>query len=73
MPTQHREIEAIVRNMLNESGGTDGFDVKTWVAEWMNTTMPALGDKTPLQVAQTPAGFEQVKQALSAIQSGAYL
>jgi putative toxin-antitoxin system antitoxin component (TIGR02293 family) len=41
--------------------------------EWMNTELPALGWRTPLQMARTEPGARAVENVLGAIEHGMFL
>ncbi len=40
---------------------------------WMNSALPALGGRTPLDLARTEPGARQVENVIGAIQHGIYL
>lgn len=40
---------------------------------WMNSPLPALGGRTPLDMARTEPGARQVENVIGAIQHGIYL
>lgn len=61
-----------VQAMVEESGGSPGFDAAHWVAQWMETPVPALGGSKPSEYMDTAEGQAVVSQLLSQMQSGAY-
>ncbi len=62
-----------VEAMLAESGdGTRAFDAPAWVARWLETPVPALGNERPGTLMDTVAGQEIVSNLLARMQSGAY-
>lgn len=61
-----------VKAMVEESGGPPDFDAAHWVAQWIETPVPALGERKPSEFIDTAEGQAVVSQLLSQIQSGAY-
>ncbi|MFA5976428.1 MAG: antitoxin Xre/MbcA/ParS toxin-binding domain-containing protein [Elusimicrobiota bacterium] len=61
-----------VKQMVEESGNADGFDAPTWVGQWLDRPLPALGGKTPGEFMDTTPGQELVSHLLAQAQSGAY-
>jgi putative toxin-antitoxin system antitoxin component (TIGR02293 family) len=49
------------------------FDTAKWLGEWIETPQPALGNKKPADLLDTPTGVEIVARTLGALQSGAYM
>lgn len=47
-------------------------DVGRWLGEWLQTPMPALGGKRPVDVLDVPAGQTVVFRLLGSLESGAY-
>ena len=68
-PEQRKELVSIFQPLIDDKS----FDVDGWIGRWSSIRTRALGRRTPDEVAQTPEGFEQVKQVLCCIISGAYL
>jgi putative toxin-antitoxin system antitoxin component (TIGR02293 family) len=61
-----------VEEMVRESGETDAFDAARWLAEWLETPLPALGGEPPASLMDTAEGRRIVSDLLSQMQSGAY-
>lgn len=61
-----------VKQMVEESGNADGFDAPTWVGQWLDRPLPALGGKTPGEFMDTTPGQELVSHLLAQAQSSAY-
>ena len=61
-----------VEQMVEESGKADGFDAPTWVGQWLDQPLTALGGKTPGEFMDTTPGQELVSRLLAQAQSGAY-
>lgn len=62
-----------VQAMVERSGNPIGFDAAAWVTEWLNHPLPALNGRLPLDLLDTPEGFDVVQNILKAIESGAYI
>lgn len=58
--------------MVRESGEPDGFDAARWVADWLETPLPALGGSRPAALMDTAEGRRMVSDLLAQMQSGAY-
>lgn len=61
-----------VETMVRESGNPEGFDAAKWVAEWINTPVPALGGRKPAELLDTVHGQNLVAKVLAMSQTGAY-
>ena len=62
-----------VETMVQESGPDDqSFDAGSWVADWMDETLPALGNRKPADFMDTRTGQSLVSTLLAQMQSGAY-
>lgn len=61
-----------VQKMVEKSGDTTGFDSSVWVNNWINSDIPALGNKKPITFLNTLEGQKQIMGLLYCIQSGAY-
>jgi uncharacterized protein (DUF2384 family) len=61
-----------VKTIVEQSGDPTNFDAYRWVANWINTPVPALGGQLPIGLMQTPEGRELVASILAKMQSGAY-
>ena len=61
-----------VENMVRESGNPEGFDAAKWVSNWLKSSLPALGGKTPASFMDTIEGQKLVSNLLATAQSGAY-
>nr|WP_093125777.1 antitoxin Xre/MbcA/ParS toxin-binding domain-containing protein [Variovorax sp. OK605] len=58
--------------MVETSGTPDGFDAATWVAQWLDQPLSALGGQRPAALMDTAEGQAIVSNMLSRTQSGAY-
>lgn len=57
---------------VETSGNPDGFDAATWVAQWLDQPLPALGGQRPSGLMDTAEGQATVSNMLSLAQSGVY-
>lgn len=62
-----------VQQMVAESGDPEGFDVAAWVAQWLETPLPALGGETPEKFMGTAGGQAIVTTILARMQWGVLL
>ena len=62
-----------VQVMVEQSGEQVGFDAARWLADWLDTPLPALDGKCPADYLDTVEGQEFVSSLLAKMQSGAYL
>jgi putative toxin-antitoxin system antitoxin component (TIGR02293 family) len=60
------------QRIVDESGNLEGFDAAKWVGEWVQTPVPALGDRKPAELLDTAVGAQEVLKVLQQSQSGAY-
>ena len=61
-----------VQQMVDESGDPEGFDAATWVAQWLEKPLPALGGQRPAEFMDTADGQAVVSSLVSRMQAGAY-
>jgi putative toxin-antitoxin system antitoxin component (TIGR02293 family) len=61
-----------VQAMVEESGDPEGFDAATWVAQWLEEPLPALGGRRPAELMDTPEGQSLVSNLVARLQTGAY-
>jgi putative toxin-antitoxin system antitoxin component (TIGR02293 family) len=61
-----------VTEMVKQSGDMRGFDAASWLAGWLQQSVPALGGARPLDFIDTLEGQAMVSQLLARMQSGAY-
>lgn len=61
-----------VQSMVERSGDPTGFDASKWVADWLETPVPALGDKRPAEYLDTNEGVLIVRRLLAQMETGAY-
>ncbi|UJJ60604.1 antitoxin Xre-like helix-turn-helix domain-containing protein [Rhodanobacter denitrificans] len=61
-----------VKKMVEESGNPEGFDAPTWVGEWLERPLPALGGRKPGEFMDTASGQELVSNLLAQTQAGVY-
>ena len=62
-----------VQVMVDQSGDPVGFDAARWLADWLDTPLPALNGVCPADYLDTLEGQEFVSSLLAKMQSGAYL
>lgn len=62
-----------VETMVEESGPDDpSFDAGSWIADWLDEALPALGNRKPADFMDTRTGQELVANLLAQMQSCAY-
>lgn len=61
-----------VTEIVRQSGDAQGFDAASWLAGWLQQSVPALGGSRPLDFIDTLEGQAMVSQLLARMQSGAY-
>lgn len=62
-----------VQVMVEQSGDPVGFDAARWLADWLDSPLPALDGQCPADYLDTVEGQEFVSSLLGKMQSGAYL
>lgn len=62
-----------VQVMVEQSGDPAGFDAARWLADWLDTPLPALDGQCPADYLDTLEGQEFVSSLLAKMQSGTYL
>ncbi|WP_081072875.1 antitoxin Xre/MbcA/ParS toxin-binding domain-containing protein [Burkholderia cepacia] len=65
-------LTAQVQGMVEESGSPDGFDVRSWLFDWLHSPVPALGGQRPVDCLHTPEGIDLISRLLASAQSGTY-
>lgn len=55
-----------------EPNQSSSFDAGQWLGEWLQTPMPALGGKRPVDMLDVPAGQSVVLRLLGSLESGAW-
>ncbi|NTZ08871.1 DUF2384 domain-containing protein [Burkholderia metallica] len=65
-------LAAQVQRMVEESGNPEGFDVRSWLLNWLHSPVPALGGKRPADYLHTPEGIDLISRMLASAQTGAY-
>nr|WP_230945241.1 MbcA/ParS/Xre antitoxin family protein [Burkholderia cepacia] len=58
--------------MVEVSGNPDGFDVQSWLFDWLHSPVPALGGQRPVDCLHTPEGIDLISRLLTSAQAGAY-
>lgn len=61
-----------VQEIVAESGDPVGFDAASWVAQWLQSPLPALGGKRPAEFMDTADGQSLVSTMVARMQTGAY-
>lgn len=63
---------AFLTGSLQFSGLPENFETSTWLAQWLRTPLPALGDERPIALLNTENGRKLVRSVIERIVSGAY-
>jgi putative toxin-antitoxin system antitoxin component (TIGR02293 family) len=66
-------VAAKVKRMLDESGDAEAlrhFDPEAWLMQWMDTTNPSLGGRTPFEMLKNPVGQRVLEDLLERMRSG---
>ena len=77
-PDESERVMGIARlvgqaqSLVQESGGPADFDAARWLAEWLDSPLPALGGRRPGEFMDTAEGRALVSDLLAQQQSGAY-
>ncbi|WP_244103033.1 MbcA/ParS/Xre antitoxin family protein [Burkholderia gladioli] len=58
--------------MVEVSGNPGGFDVQSWLLDWLHSPVPALGGQRPVDYLHTPEGIDLISRLLASAQTGAY-
>ncbi|HZW12528.1 MAG TPA: antitoxin Xre/MbcA/ParS toxin-binding domain-containing protein [Noviherbaspirillum sp.] len=61
-----------VETMVAQSGNPEGFDAAKWVAQWLESPLPALNGQRPAEYLDTIEGQRMISNLLAMMQSGAY-
>lgn len=61
-----------VAEMVEQSGDPTDFDAGQWVSRWIETPVPALGNRKPAEFLDTTEGQALVSSLIARMQSGAY-
>lgn len=61
-----------VQEMVAESGDPDGFAAASWVARWLQCSLPALDGRCPAEFMDTADGQSLVSTLMARMQSGTY-
>jgi uncharacterized protein (DUF2384 family) len=62
----------LVARMVRESGNPDGFDAAAWTRDWLESPVPALGWRRPIEYMDSDEGRDLVFRLVAQMQSGAY-
>lgn len=68
-----QELVELVSQMPLDPKYRADFDSQAWVQQWINSPVPALGFKKPIEFFSTVEGQETVKQLLRAMEQGVYM
>lgn len=68
-PKDFEEFLAIATRIASSDTRATG----EWLIQWMNRSVPALGNLTPIETLKKPEGKERVVQVLMCMGSGAFL
>lgn len=66
-------IVARLQRLLHDSGDPvqlAGFDLETWVRDWMGEALPEFGGKTPAQMLRNPEGQRAIEELLDRMRGG---
>jgi hypothetical protein len=72
-PEHDHEFAELIQTMIEQSGNPKNFDVLSWLTDWMNRPLPALGGAKPRSYMVTPEGRQLVRTLLLCSQSGAFV
>lgn len=61
-----------VQQIVEQSGDPADFDAAAWVAQWLETSLPALAGHAPIEFMDTAEGRDIVSGLVAQMQSGAY-
>lgn len=61
-----------VQEMVAESGDPDGFSAASWVARWLQCSLPALDGRCPAEFMDTAYGQSLVSTVVARMQTGTY-
>lgn len=61
-----------VQEMVTESGDPDGFETASWVAQWLQSSLPALEGRCPAEFMDTVDGQSLVSTLVARMQTGTY-
>lgn len=62
-----------VETMVAQSGNPEGFDAAKWVAQWLESPLPALNGQRPADYLDTIEGQKLISNLLGTMQSGVYV
>lgn len=62
----------MVEEMVEDSGDPTGFDAPTWVSNWLEQRLPALGGRKPVEYLDTIVGQEMLCKLLRQAQGGVF-
>ena len=62
----------LAQTIVEDSGEPEGFNAATWVANWLEQPLPALGGEPPAHFMDTSEGQAIVAGLLEQIRHGAY-
>lgn len=65
-------LVAQVELIVAESGQPEGFDAAAWVAQWLESPLPALDGKKPAAFLATADGQALLATLVARMQTGAY-
>lgn len=66
------QLVAEAMRMVRDSGEGSDFDAAAWLGQWIQQSVPALGNRPPAEFLDTAIGQQSVMQTLRQIESGAY-
>lgn len=67
-----RDLIVLVERIVRESGDGEPFDAVSWLAEWLQHPVPALGGRAPRAMMGSADGRAHVFRVVAQMQSGAY-
>lgn len=65
-------LVAQVEKMVQESGDPKCFDARSWLLDWLHSTVPALGGNRPINYLHTSDGIDLISRLLASAQTGSY-
>ncbi|GAD20365.1 hypothetical protein [Acidovorax sp. MR-S7] len=65
-------LTALVQRMVDESGNSQGFDIRACLEHGLVSLISGLGQRRPLGVLKEPGGLELLRGMLLQAQSGTF-
>lgn len=66
-------LVALVQLIVEQSGNPRDFDAQSWLNRWLQSPVPALGSRPPIELLGTPDGVALISLTIARMQSGAFM